>query len=78
MHPFMAKRWGDVTEDFGDFILATNIELTYDDDNENLNDEIEYNNVRYRIVSVRHHELLPFDDQWHYVLRRKRMQAGGF
>ena len=43
MHPFMAKRWGDVTEDFGDFILATNIELTYDDDNENLNDEIEYN-----------------------------------
>lgn len=77
MSPFMAKRWGAVAEDYADFMLSTNVELAWDSDDEDLNEEIEYDSVRYRIVNGRHHELLLLDDYFSYALRRKSGQSGG-
>ena len=76
--PFVAKRWGGgVTENHAEFVLATCEKLTFDEDDDTMNDEIEYNKVRYRIVSVRHHDLISFDDRWDYALKRKIGQTGG-
>lgn len=75
--PFVAKRWGAVTEDWADFVLTTNLKLNYDIANEDLNDEILYNSVRYRIIDVRHIDRIAFDDCFTYALRRKKDQAGG-
>ena len=78
LHPFSSVRWGEgVSEKFADWVLVTNTEFNYDNSDDRMNDEIEYDDVRYRIVGVRHHNRLAFDDMWQYALRRLRMSAGG-
>lgn len=78
LFPFVAKRWGmGVTDDFADLAMVTDVELTWDEDDDKGNDEIEYKGVRYRIVKTRHQDLLVYDDRWDYLLRRKHAQAGG-
>ena len=77
LHPFSSIRWGDnVSEKFADWVLMTNVELNYDENDDRMNDEIEYDGVKYRIVGVRHHNRLAFDDMWQYAIRRLRMKAG--
>ncbi len=77
MAPFVAKRWDlGVTENFADFVLITNQDLTFDLDNSSLADRIEYRNVRYRIVRKRHHNKLCFDDHFDYALIRESAQSG--
>ena len=78
MHPFLNTRWGEgVSEKFADWILMSHEELNYDEANDRSNDEIEYKDVRYRIVGVRHHNRLAFDDMWQYAIRRYRNSSGG-
>jgi len=78
IYPFMAKRWGSgVTENYADLVLSTNIELTYDEADDTANDEIDYQDVRYRIVTVRHNDNILYDDHWVYALKRKLAQIGG-
>lgn len=78
MIPFSAKDWGNaVTANFADFSLSTNEVLDWDLDDESLNDEIQYNDVRYRIVRDTEYDRLAFDD-WHvFALRRLGAQVGG-
>lgn len=77
MTPFMAKRWGAVTEDYADYMLSTNEDLNCDNDDDSTNDEIYYNGIYYRIVSKRHPDLILLDDRFDYALRRREHQAGG-
>lgn len=76
--PFVAKRWGKgATENLADFVLATNLELTYDEDDDTLNDDVRYRGVLYRIVETRHYDRIAFDDCFFYLLRREHSQTGG-
>jgi len=78
LHPFSAKRWGmGVSENWADFLIMTDEELIWDSSNDDLNDEIKYNGVYYRIRQARHHDRLAFDDLWDYALVRKLEQVGG-
>jgi hypothetical protein len=78
LFPFSSLRWGNnVTENFADFILMTNIKLTFNTTDDSLSDEVEYAGVRYRIVGIRHHDRLAYDDMFQYAIRRKSMQVGG-
>lgn len=78
MIPFSAKDWGNaVTENFADFSLSTNEVLNWDLDDESLNDEIQYNDVRYRIIKTTEYDRVLFDDWSIYALRRLGAQVGG-
>lgn len=77
MFPFAAKRWRwGVTENFADFILVTNTPLLYDEDDDTRNDEIEYKDVRYRLVRQQHHERLAYSDMFQYAIRRGKRHEG--
>lgn len=75
--PYVAKRYGSVTENAAAFILTTNIKLSVDNDDDSQNDEIKYNDVRYRLADIRHYDRLAFDDFFTYLLIRKHDQGGG-
>ena len=78
MHPFIQKRWLNwSTEETAEFVLQTDEKLNFDFDNDDRNDEIQYNDVRYRIVKMRHNDRKAFDDNFEYALRRKLGQEGG-
>ena len=78
MFPFVAKDWGgSVTEELAEFTLSTNTELTYDESDDTVNDEILYNDARYRIVKMMEHDRIAFDDWYMYALVRKSSQKGG-
>ena len=71
MFPYNQKRWSRIaTNIVADFVLVTNERLTYDADDDSRCDEIEYKNIRYRIVRVLHHERFAYSDMFQYGLRR--------